>query len=369
MAIKVQSKSKTLESLESRVNSGRVISIERTGGAVTNITRLKKGQISFDNNNAEIKKVMANHGISDKYENDQLFTKFTRFGVLDPKNTLLNTKEFVFITKPDLALLDTAPNSRSLNPVIANNANGLFVDAVRRYLPVMRQLQQSADESSPFMNMLSNSLTSTVDLPGISMDTVDSGVNVFGTKISYVGTPYKSDENHSFTLEFEDTKYLDVYMLFKLYAEYEKLKWNGALKFQNHQRWKNYVVNKVLHDQFSVYKFIVSDDGYRLLFWARLTGCYPTSVPRDAFSDTREGGPQKISVSFNSHFCREMDPIILFQFNQLVSKSLIGCRESTIFDYTNHMVNGEWPTIPYIYISDKQEYSHQREYYLRWGIK
>ena len=127
MAIKVQSKSKTLESLESRVNSGRVISIERTGGAVTNITRLKKGQISFDSNNAEIKKVMANHGISDKYENDQLFTKFTRFGVLDPKNTLLNTKEFVFITKPDLALLDTAPNSRSLNPVIANNAN-LIID-------------------------------------------------------------------------------------------------------------------------------------------------------------------------------------------------------------------------------------------------
>ena len=367
MAIKVQSKSKTLESLESRANSRKAISIERSGGVIKNISRLKKDQISFDSNNVEIKKIMANHGISDKYENDQLYTKFTRFGVLDPKNTLLNTKEFVFITKPDLALLET--NSNELNPVISGNANGLFMDAKRRYLPVMKQLQYSADESHPFMNMLSNSLTSTVDLPGISMDTVDSGVNVFGTKISYVGTPYKSDENHSFTLEFEDTKYLDVYMLFKLYAEYEKLKWNGALKFQNHQRWKNYVVNKVLHDQFSVYKFIVSDDGYRLLFWARLTGCYPTSVPRDAFSDTREGGPQKISVSFNSHFCREMDPIILFQFNSLVANALKDCRESQIFDYDNHMVNGDWPTIPYIYISDNQSYSHQREYYLRWGIK
>jgi len=322
----------------------------------------------------QISNLILSHGIVDRYNMDWTH-KFSRFGVLDPFNTLTNTREYLFFTKPDLCLLTTqiknATNSAywPLTKVLSNNA--FFVDAINRYRDMAEQLQSSYKQDYPFMNVLSNSVTSTLDLPGLSAENIESAGNVMGTKINYRGTSYKSDEDFDFNLEFEDTKRLDIYMLFKMYDEYEKLKWNGAIDFVNAEtdRWKNYILNRVLHDQFSIYKIVVGEDGYRIVYFARITGCYPTSIPRDAFSDMNrisEAG-QKLTVGFKGHFVRDMDPIILSQFNKLSlaykKGTLKGTKESPLFDTTIHAINGEWPRTPYIHT---QVINGRREYFLRW---
>ena len=218
----------------------------------------------------------------------------------------------------------------------------------------------------------SNALTSTLDLPGISADLIETGANVMGTKINYRSTSMKSDEDFDFSLEFEDTKHLDIYMLFKIWDEYEKLKWNGVLEFNNtdSQRWVNYIVNKVLHDQVTMYKFIVSEDGSRILYWARITGCIPTSIPRDVFSDmSNNSGSQKLTVGWRGHFVRDMDPIILNHFNLLVKNRASGRADLPLYNTTGHHMDGRWASTPYIeQRSVSNTHGTNWEYFLKWKV-
>ena len=341
-------------------NSGR----NYIGGS---LTINSKSSLKFNSSSGDVKAAIMSHGIYDRYDMNW-HKKFTRFGIIDPNNAMTNTKEYIFITKPDLCLFNT--NGDGVNPILSNNP--FFVDTIPRYTDMAKQLQSSVSAGDgPFMNVLSNAVTSTLDIPGISSDDVETGGNIMGTRMSYRGTSYKSDINTDFNLEFEDTKYLDIYMLFKMYDEYEKLKWNAALDFSKcgSDRWQNYIINKVLHDQVSIYKFVVAEDGYRIIYWARITGCYPNSIPRDAFSDTSGSGPQKLTVGWKGHFVRDMDPVIIYQFNQIVSGMVSKSKKDLpLFNTSRHMMEGSWATIPYVHVQDVATSSHgtRKEYYLRW---
>ena len=63
-----------------------------------------------------------------------------------------------------------------------------------------------------------------------------------------------------------------------------------------------------------------------------MTGCIPTSVPRDAFSDMENCVQQKLTVQWKCHFVRDMDPIILYHFNNLVSPYIKGRQDVIIFN-------------------------------------
>lgn len=325
-----------------------------------------KTSLAFTENSDDVRSLIMANGIYDRFDMDW-YSKFSRFGVIDPYNALTTTREYVFITKPDLCILN---NSGSVSNVLANQP--FFVDAVNRYKPIAKQLQSSASVSDgPFMSVLSNSITSSLDLPGISVDTVESAGNIMGTRINYRGMS-RGNIDFDFNLEFEDTKYLDVYMLFKMYDEYERLKWQGSLDFTSAEsdRWTNYIINKVLHDQVTMYKFVVGEDGYRIVYWARITGCFPTSIPRDAFSDMNNSEPQKLTVGWKGHFVRDMDPIIITHFNQLVSSKSSGKADLPLFNQSSHAMDGRWASTPYIDIrtvSDSKRGS-RREYFLRWKV-
>ena len=323
-------------------------------------------KIAFDEKTKDIKHLIMSNGIYDRYDMEW-YKKFSRFGIIDPYNALTTTREYVFITKPDLCLLNS---DGTVHNLLKNYP--FFVDNISRYYQVARQLQSSiSTNDGPFMTMLSNSLTSSLDLPGISSNNIETGSNIMGTKISYRGTSYKSDEELDFSLEFEDTKFLDIYMLFKIWDEYERLKWNGALEFNanDSQRWVNYIINKVLHDQVSIYKFVVADDGSRIIYWARMTGCVPTSVPRDAFSDMNNSDTQKLTVSWKGHFVRDMDPIIIKHFNLLVKDRLSGKQDLPLYDINAHHMDGRWSSTPYIESRQvSNTHGSQWEYFLKWKV-
>ena len=325
-----------------------------------------KPSIRFNERTKGVQDLIMSNAIYDRYDMSW-YNKFSRFGIIDPYNALTTTREYVFITKPDLCLMNSDGTIHNLLKQYP-----FFVDNISRYYQVARQLQSSiSTNDGPFMTMLSNSLTSSLDLPGISSSNIETGSNIMGTKISYRGTSYKSDEELDFSLEFEDTKFLDIYMLFKIWDEYERLKWNGALEFNanDSQRWVNYIINKVLHDQVSIYKFVVADDGSRIIYWARMTGCVPTSVPRDAFSDMNNSDTQKLTVSWKGHFVRDMDPIIIKHFNLLVKDRLSGKQDLPLYDINAHHMDGRWSSTPYIESRQvSNTHGSQWEYFLKWKV-
>ena len=56
-------------------------------------------------NDYEITKFIQSQGLYSRSDND-VYEKFNRFGVLDPYNQLGTSREYIFITKPDLHLFE-----------------------------------------------------------------------------------------------------------------------------------------------------------------------------------------------------------------------------------------------------------------------
>lgn len=309
-------------------------------------------------NYADVSRLIKSAGIYDRAD-IEWYNKFNRFGYIDPYNNVTTTREYVFFTKPDLHMFDSK-DSGILNPELASLP--IFVDAHMRYRPVMEQLQISADPNNPFMNLLSNSLKSTLDLPGINAEDVQTSQNIYGTTLSYRKGSYQSDEAHEFSLEFEDTKYLEVYMLFKLFDEYERRKTWGDITPPD----LNYRYRKILHDQFSIYKFIVGEDGMQILYYAKLTGVYPKSVPRDAFSDMPDNGALRFSVQFKAQFVEDMDPRILVDFNTLTLPKYLVTRTLPLYNTNLGAPDPTWAATPFIGAVTPRPGRVQSNYYLGW---
>lgn len=317
--------------------------------------------ISKINTNSAINKLKKSNLIYDRHE-IEWYEKFNRWGCLDPYNKLQGAREYIFFAKPDLHIFES---DGKLNPELIKST--IFQDAYERYTEVLKQLQLSTPSCiSPFCNLLTNSVRSSLDLPNVSAETIETSANIYGHKITYRQLDDASDSNCSFSLDFEDTKYLEIYMFFKLYSEYEKLKFYGEISPPD----KNYIIYKIIHDQMAVYKIVVEDDGETILYYAKYWGVYPTTVPRDSFSEINT--ELKYSVSFNASFVEDMDPMILADFNNTVFSVY---KKENLMKYTKVMktydsdtgtINGDWALMPYI-IKTKSDISPLKKVYkLKW---
>lgn len=279
------------------------------------------------------------------YRRNQIdrFTKFTRFGFFDPYNTNSITREYLFFTKMDLHLFDN--DGKELNSELSGNQ--FFINCYNNYRDSMSQLQWSMrhmTDYSPFCNLLTNTVTSKLDLDDISIEKLETAANIMGVKMEYPLATPNSNNLYSFNLEFEDTKFLDVYMLFRIWYEYELLKVKGLVTPPN----QSYTINRILHDQMAVYKFIVGEDGETIIYWAKLWGVYPTSIPRSTFSEMQDG-PTKLSVGFSAQWVEDMDPNILSDFQALVTPQLKRyTTDISIYNYNTGMANGAWCHVPYL---------------------
>lgn len=296
-------------------------------------------------------------------EEREWYWKFDRFTMLNAFNKLTGTKEYVFFTKPDCHIY--TPYTTTLQPVLKEDP--FFIDLANRYPHVIQQLQSSAGgeprfKKSPFMNLLSNTIKSSVDLQALSAAEMDGPKNMYGSGINYRKDAWTGDEDVSFSIEFEDSKYLEVYMLVKAYEEYKRYCTMGLIYPPNLDgsasigssgaNANSYVVNKILHDVFGIYRFVVEDDYETLVYWSYVCGAYFNSVPRDAFNDIKGGSDLSFSVDFKAFLAFDMDPRILTMFDTVVTKSL-GDRKGyrRLYPYNSDLkgIDYEWATYPYIF--------------------
>ena len=317
----------------------------------------------------------------------QWYSKYNRFGCIDPYNGVTTTREYLFFTKPDLHICE--PGTMTLNPELKGYK--FFDDLLHRHPDVVKQLQSSiyspkTSGSNVFMTLLSNSVKNTLDLPGVSASSIDTAVNIFGTSIEYRGDGYTSDEKHTFNLEFEDTRYLELYHLFKAYEEYERLKRIGvvtppdgnASKSKSKHFYTKYTQNRELHDLFGIYKFVVDEDFETIIYYAYLCGVDIETVPRDSFSDMKVDGGLRYSVGFKAAFVEDMNPEILYDFNKLIKDNMIvPTTNLPIYNSATSSVDGRWATVPIIEMKRKTDYAAgvwlgpsnmEYEYKLRWRI-
>jgi hypothetical protein len=277
------------------------------------------------------------------------YTKFSRFGFFDPYSTAGTIREYLFFTKPDLLLFDGSA-------VLSEGVRGVsfFEESLRLYPDAMAQLHVTNNtRTDPFMTLLSNHVSSPMDLPELSGDDMVGPVNMWGDTVSYRWSSDQSDMTHEFSLEFIDTRFLEVYRLFKVYDEYERQKAKGRIPYRS-----DYLKNKISHDKFSIYKFLVDDDGESILFYAKAYGVYPKGAPRDALANISGGQQITFSVQFHADFVDDNDPLILNDFNRVSVgqyKSIDISKLSTLplYNYNIGAIDGTWASRPII----KMDYS------------
>ena len=292
--------------------------------------------------------------------------KFSKYGYLDPYTRMPGfTKEVLFFTKPDLHIC--AVNSSTK---LGNGTKDVpfFIDLLDKHPDLIPELQYNSTDKakSPFIHLLHNRVRDTLDLPDISSNDIDLPANMYGNDYTYRGSSEPSDDQFTFNLEFEDNKYLDVYMYFKAYEEYEKYKKLGLI-----MPFHRYISRKVLHDQISIFKFTLADDFTTIIHYAKLWGCYPTGLPRSVFGSTDfSSSGLTISVPWKCAFVEDMNPLILTDFNELMSDYSDGVKISNVLD--NGRINRtDWADGAYIVqqranIEDK---SSRYVYKLEWRNK
>ena len=257
------------------------------------------------------------------------FSKRYRYGVLNTYQALTTCREYLFFTKPDLNIYERDERNRDGTPLSKLNPGlesySFWRELDQKFPEVLACLQSSktvnnspnnikVNSEDPFNHLLENMVQSNLDVPGLdsSSEAIDTPINLYGVGYKYRGSSEASDDTFDFSLEFKDTKYLPVYYYFKAYEEYETLKHHGVIS-----PYIRYITNKVLHDQYSIYKFLVDEDGETILYYAKYYGVKSYNLPRDVFNTTAFDNGLSYSISFNAAFVEDMDPTILMDFNRL----------------------------------------------------
>lgn len=315
--------------------------------------------------------------MSNGFFNPEDFQDYDRFYIFprnDPYRALNTTREYIFVTKPDLNIFANTTDPATLNPEIANDP--FFSNLLDRgYGKILQSLQNSftgGDNITPFVNLLSNYKISSLELSPISAGDIETGANMFGTRMYYRRPTDTSDEECDFSIEFKDTKFLDCYLWFKAYDQYEQRKYQGKISLRNPE----YARCKILSDQMTIFKFIVGEDGESLVYWACIWGCYPKSVPRDTFSELNANGGLSFSINWHGSFQSDMDPLILQHFNKLVKESGMysASADLPLYDEEIGSIRQDAAYCPYIVgLSDTDTkintYDGKKVYKLRWRVK
>lgn len=292
-------------------------------------------------------KALASNGIFAR-DNMPIYDRFNRYGYKDPYHIDSVITEYLFFTKPDLNLFNSSSYSSDLNPDLKNIP--YFEEVSNRNRRAITQLQYSVKDRNnryhPFMYLLSNTVNSKLDLPGISADSQESTSNIMGTSIQYRSHSYKSDNGYDFSLSFTDTAYLDVYYMAKTYDEYMRL-----LKLGEVSPIRKYIDARCISEQFSIYKFLIGSDGETILYYAKLTGVYFTDVPRGDFGDPSPDG-FKFSLSFHAQFVEDNNPLILREFNRITPT--YSKNEAPIYDAKLDAVDNRWVKLPKIVKAQKE---------------
>lgn len=306
-------------------------------------------------------------GLFDRGEID-LFNKRYRYGIMNPYDALVNCREYLFFTKPDLNIYPRDDNNGLPSSTLDSylQTKPFWLDLAENNLDVIKCLQSSLSNTGsvvdPFNHLLENMVQSNLDTPTISSEMIETPSNMYGVNYTYHGSSEASDDGFDFSLEFKDTRYLQVYKFFKAYEDYETIKHHGQLK-----PWNNYIINKILYDQYCIYKFLVGDDGETIVYYAKFYGVKSKSLPREVFSNTSFDNGLSYSIDFNAAFFDDMKPSILMDFNYL-SKDLYNSRKYDVHIYNNYLDRPDNRPVKaaYVFAETSSQAPGGKVYKLKW---
>ena len=331
--------------------------------ARTQITDMKRGY--NDVTEFEEKAMNLNNLFTREQIDTNRFTRFARYGIIDPYFSNMYSREYLFFTKPDLNIFN---KDGSLNTALVNN--NYFTGAVytnRRSLECLQDtyILNSKNKPRTWNFLLSNQVSSNLDMPSMTAEMSQHNQNLYGISQSFRDSSRSSEYSFDFNLEFTDTVNHDVYHFFKGFNEYCNLEYERDLL--PHEKYLSYP-NR--YKEFSIYKIVVNDYN-KIIYYGKHIGVTIRGLPTDAMNEHE--GITKFSIPMHSFHVVDFNPYILTEINILSERAAgkfyrdpaqLEKQCLPLYDKEYNTANKEWASVPFIQAVEVD--TNKYEYYLKW---
>lgn len=284
------------------------------------------------------------------------WSKFDRFYSIDLERENPSGRHYIFICRPDLYLIKegsaTNGNTIELSEESRVNRDDYFMYLAKMHPEIIASL---TGDFGGFVSALSNTSSAAASASGYGNSRTTDGTKIASSgmsltihtfvpylttriesiqlpdyqiqtgeivqpythyRIPYTKSALESSTGGEFTIEFREDRYYSIHKLFYAWIYYQ----NGVMR-NIFKPKKKYIMYNSLDYPTSIYDFLVDETGENVIYWAKYTGCVPTSVPMSNLSYNRGSDPGnlKVSIPFNYFYCEHMSMSILrdFQYNSL----------------------------------------------------
>lgn len=235
---------------------------------------------------------------------------FNRFYSIFPDMEMnADLKTYIFITRPEMNLT----SGSNANAIVVNYEN--TNDNRLQYLAAMNpellyMLTKDYSNEHDFIPYLQGRAES-LQLPDYQIATSDYSVPFYGYKFTYPTVANQSITGGTFDITFREDNDLRVTKLFQFWLYYM-----DAIIKNKMKPTREHIIDNAYDFMCSVYEIITDPTGERILFWAKYTGCYPTSVPISNLShNLRSTMDNKVGITFNYIMVEAMEPRVVTDFN------------------------------------------------------
>lgn len=240
-------------------------------------------------------KILSDFGVDDNWDQTR---KLNRFKIVHPDEVFEYAVGYVFMSKPDLNIFESR---NVINESFTKRYE--FGDISKNPIDqrVLSQLQISMANDNGFINMITN-YAENFDLIDDVIKTDETAAAFMGWNMVYGGTSVDSRKSDSFSISYTDNRGIGLYKLHYVWVEYINLVKKGMIKPKS-----TYIQNRIIDYASSLYYFLVSEEGEKIIYAAKYTGVFPTSIPNSAFSWSQGNfNPPKFSITYQYNFKEDM---------------------------------------------------------------
>lgn len=240
---------------------------------------------------------------------------FNRYRMIYPGDELVTGKKYCFIVKPDLNILDAVEK----DPYFANfYMTKPYIAQALTHVDILSATggNNGITEDNHFISFLTPRAMSFA-LPDFNVQEYKLDQPFTGFSTSYAGNSNEIRTNQSTQIQFRETDNLDVTALFDAWIKYIDLVSYGIVS-----PYYDYVTSRmeygvpIIDYATSIYEIITKPDGSEIIYWAKFTGLFPTTIPHSNYQFTYEDRMDTaIEIQFSGGLPETLNPKILEEFN------------------------------------------------------
>ena len=240
---------------------------------------------------------------------------FNRYGTILADDEASTSLGYVFMVRPDLNLISS--DSNNLGELHRQTTANPFIAYMAKADPsLLLSLTHSIGSASHHFISLLYDRVDEYQITNFEIGTHEMTQPFTGYKTVYAGNGNGTLSSCQFEIGFRDTATLRVTKLFYLWVSYiNGISLNLFAPKEEYLYSKYYQGSQVIDYATSIYFIRTRPDG-EIIFFHKVTGAFPTSVPFNMQSYNRGSNPDpKISIQFVGGYPEAMNPVTIGEFN------------------------------------------------------